>query len=175
MLKLGKMKRTIALAAATLSIAAGATIVGTGSASAAIGCAGGDGCNHQTVIMFDGASYSSTQEWWGPYTVLKLQSDGNLVLYCQSNGNLGKPVWATNTSVWWPTNGQADFASDGNLNVWDIAGTERIKVAWSSNTPGGYEAIVQADGNFVIYNSSGTALGGSYTYHQCPGTEAYWG
>lgn len=50
-------------------------------------------------INMDGSTYGSSKEFWGPFTVLKMQIDGNLVLYCQSNGNLGSAIWATATDL----------------------------------------------------------------------------
>ncbi len=176
MLKLGKTKRSIALAAATLSIAAGATIVGAGSASATIGCTGGDGCSHQTTIYFNNASYYPTTEWWGPFTELKMQSDGNFVLYCASNG---QPIWASGTSTWWPyDHNYLQFQNNGNMTIWQSdANSGGVYPVWNTNTPTAHEAIVQADGNFVIYDSSGNPVWNSGTYHpsNCPATWGYWG
>ena len=51
--------------------------------------------------------------------------------------------------------------------------------AWTSLTKPpthatrGVEAVVQADGNFVIYDSNNTPLWSSNTYHVCPGTAGY--
>jgi hypothetical protein len=177
MLKLGKTKRAITMTAATLALAGGATLMGAGSANAAIGCTGGDGCSHQTTIYFNNASYRGTTEWWGPNTVLKMQTDGNFVLYCSANGD---PIWATNTDVSsWPyDHNYLQFQNNGNMTIWQTdslsGGTYPV---WNTNTPTAHEAIVQADGNFVIYDSSGNALWSSNTYHpsNCSGTSAYWG
>jgi hypothetical protein len=62
------------------------------------------------------------------------------------------------------------------MTIWNFnESTGSQTPAWNTNTPGGYEAIVQVDGNFVIYNSAGTALWASGTYHVCPGTQGYYG
>ncbi|WP_052443371.1 hypothetical protein [Streptacidiphilus neutrinimicus] len=176
MLKLGKTKRALAMAAAAVALAGGATLAGAGSANASFGCTGGDGCNHQTAIRFDNSSYYGNHEWWGPFTELKMQTDGNFVLYCNANGN---PIWASNTDVSYsPYHNYLQFQNNGNMTIWQYSslggGTYPV---WNTNTPNAYEAIVQADGNFVIYNSSGTALWSSNTYHpsNCPATAGYWG
>ncbi|WP_042433448.1 hypothetical protein [Streptacidiphilus anmyonensis] len=178
MLNLGKTKRAIAMTAATLAVAAGATVAAAGSASATIGCTGGDGCSHQTTIMFDNGSYYGTSEWWGPNTVLKMQTDGNFVLYCTANG---KPIWATGTNF--VSDGfitrYLQFQYNGNMTIWndDSLSYPHVTPVWNTNTPTAHEAIVQADGNFVIYDSSGNALWSSNTYHpnNCSATWGYWG
>jgi hypothetical protein len=186
MLNFDKTRRTIAMTAAALALAGGATITAAGSASAAIGCTGGDGCSHQTSIFFQNQDFASAfgnVNWWGPNTVLRLQPDGNLVLYCQQGGNIGAAKWATNTLNGWADTPGAHliFQSTGNMSLWHsyVGGSEHA--VWSSQTSPptindrGYEAIVQADGNFVIYDASGNALWSSGTFHKCDGTGGYWG
>jgi hypothetical protein len=189
MLKLGKTQRAIALAAATLALVGSATIT-TASAAYASGCTGGSGCSHQTTIYFTDFAgmpgYEGTTEWWGPATVLKMQSDGNLVLYCQGYGS-SSAKWATGTVIPWNSpadNGMVDFQNSGNMSVWweyPNFGPPSYSAKWVSKTEpptindrGAY-AVVQADGNFVIYDSAGVALWATNTYHACPGTLGYWG
>ncbi|MEU2718089.1 hypothetical protein [Streptomyces sp. NPDC007205] len=187
--KLNKARRAIAMTAATLTVAVGATITDAGSAGATIGCSGGDGCSHQTTIYMDGRSYSPTHEWWGPFTVLKMQSDGNLVLYCQGQGS-SQAKWATGTAYnrAFPYVLFEGGSGGGSMVVYDsvLINTPngsyfQNQAEWSSLTKppthstSGTEAIVQADGNFVIYDAYGNALWSSNTYHACPGTGGYWG
>lgn len=143
--------------------------------AASLVCTGGDGCSHQTLIRFDNTDYDATHEWWGPFTVLKMQTDGNLVLYCQGQGST-KPVWSSGTNTIYPGLSDALFQSSGNLSLWRTYGTVDRHATWVSRTDGhaGNVAIVQADGNFVIWSSTGQALWASNTYHQCPGTQGYW-
>jgi hypothetical protein len=190
MLNLGKTKRAVAMAAAGLALAGGLTVTAAGSASATIGCTGGDGCNHQTTIYMNGSTYAASKEFWGPFTVLKMQTDGNLVLYCQSNGNLGSAIWASGTDL----NNSSPYvefeggSGGGSMVIYQNvlhtspAGGSWISTdaVWSSLTKPpthstrGTEAIVQADDNFVIYDAYGNALWSSGTYHDC-GNDGYWG
>lgn len=189
MFKVNKTIRAIVTAAATLAVAAITTAGSASATAAAIGCTGGDGCSHQTTIHMDGTSYSPVHEWWGPFTVVKMQSDGNLELYCQGQGS-SNAVWSTGTGYHraYPYVLFEGGAGGGSMVVYDsvLINTPngsyfQNQAEWSSLTKPpthstrGAEAIVQADGNFVIYDGSGNALWSSNTYHACPGTAGYWG
>ncbi|MEU4230011.1 hypothetical protein AB0F17_37450 [Nonomuraea sp. NPDC026600] len=75
--------------------------------------------------------------------ILRLQEDGNLVLYKN-----GWPVWQAPNS--WGRGDSAVFQEDGNFVVYDSAGSP----IWASQTwqRGAFLAI-QDDGNVVIYDS----------------------
>src|SRR5690242_4348055 len=79
--------------------------------------------------------------------VLALQADGNLVVYTQR----GLPLWASNTAghvdVWY-----LQMGPDGNLVLRD----QDDQAVWASRTDGhpGAWAIMQDDGNFVIYDAA---------------------
>jgi hypothetical protein len=75
-------------------------------------------------------------------TVLRLQQDGNLVLYKE-----GRPVWQAPKT--WSHGVSAVFQPDGNFVVYGRGGTP----IWASGTwhKGAYLAV-QDDGNLVIYN-----------------------
>ncbi|WP_042366431.1 hypothetical protein [Streptacidiphilus neutrinimicus] len=181
MLKL-RTRRAAAMAAATLTLAGGAMFAAAGTASATIGCTGGSGCNNQTTIYFNDTFYPnsntpSTMEWHSPTITLKMQTDGNLVLYCVADGSA---VWATGTNLSWSQQSsnyrKVQFQRNGNMTIWNFnESTGSQTPAWNTNTPNAYEAIVQVDGNFVIYDGSGNALWSSGTYHRCGGTAGYWG
>jgi hypothetical protein len=89
---------------------------------------------------------------------LRLQSDGNLVLYFLGVGTSG-PIWASNTA------GNpvldANMQDDGNFVLYKTNGTP----IWASNTAGnpGATVVVQDDGNVVVYNSNGTPLWATHT------------
>ncbi len=75
--------------------------------------------------------------------ILRLQNDGNLVLYNSDN----KILWSSNTKD--KNVGTANMQKDGNFVIKDVYGT----VVWATNTngnPGAY-LVVQDDGNVVIY------------------------
>jgi hypothetical protein len=80
---------------------------------------------------------------------LRMQSDGNLVLYANQN----VPIWASNTDT---PGAYAVMQADGNLVLYQPRGSDRTAV-WSSGTPGRGRStlVMQSDGNLVIYGPSG--------------------
>lgn len=110
---------------------------------------------------------------------LVMQEDGNLVLY-----NKKKPVWASHTqnTLLKPNDvllpGERIFSydeqyevtmqTDGNLVLYGATGA-----LWSTHTWGipGNHAILQKDGNLVVYTTAGRALWSSKT-HGHPGDYA---
>ena len=86
--------------------------------------------------------------------ILKMQDDGNLVLYQYGNGVTGKALWHSST-YGSGSNCSAIFQADGNLVVYNASNL----ALWASGTCGsGARMALQHDGNLVIYNSSGSAL-----------------
>jgi hypothetical protein len=81
---------------------------------------------------------------------LRLQEDGNLVLYSQDS----QPLWASGTD------GQdvstATMQDDGNLVLYSSGGD----AVWAANTFGNDRAylVLQDDGNLVIYSAAGAPL-----------------
>jgi hypothetical protein len=109
------------------------------------------------LVFHDGlgnvVGISGTQNY--PGDVLRVQDDGNVVIY-QS----GNPLWSTQTAGveagLYLTPGQSVFSPNGNfqLNLTDIelnlTGPHAVDwVADSTDFP--IEAILQTDGNFVLY------------------------
>ncbi|MFI6408964.1 hypothetical protein [Streptomyces sp. NPDC050548] len=87
---------------------------------------------------------------------LRMQTDGNFVLYDENN----KPRWATMT---FGSNYHAVFQADGNLVVY----TASNQPVWASQT-GGHDGSIlrlQGDGNMVIYSGGSTAIWASNTQH----------
>nr|WSY51001.1 hypothetical protein OG999_13370 [Streptomyces sp. NBC_00886] len=86
---------------------------------------------------------------------LRMQSDGNFVLYDENN----KARWATMT---FGSNYHAVFQADGNLVVY----TSGNHPVWASQTAGHNGAVLrlQGDGNMVIYTGS-TPIWASNTQH----------
>jgi hypothetical protein len=81
---------------------------------------------------------------------LRLQGDGNLVLY----GPDGQPLWATGTDG--QEVGTAPMQDDGNLVLYSPGGDP----VWASDTfgNGGAYLVLQDDGNLVIYAADGSPL-----------------
>ncbi|WP_439681196.1 hypothetical protein [Embleya sp. MST-111070] len=194
------MGKALGAALTTVLLAVTLTVVGAPAAHAAsLGCvtlngAGSDPCTHQTSIEINltSTSYSangSRHDWWGPFTVLRMQKDNNLVLYCQSGGRIGRAVWASNT-VGANYDAGVTFGGLGHVKVWrtnwrtnpanpgapPFLATSNV---WDSNTDtggAGAQLLVQADGNLVIWNTTfERAMWASNTYHACGnGDQNYW-
>lgn len=133
---------------------------------------------YETVLQTDGnlVEYGPSGVVWASHTgfgnggTLIMQADGNLVIYAPG----GKPAWSSNTA---PAHSpRLSIQTDGNLVVYDSSG----RPMWSSlggrtslsgdslyagqslassqalwSADGRYDAIVQTDGNFVVYGPSG--------------------
>jgi hypothetical protein len=82
---------------------------------------------------------------------LVMQTDGNLVLYLESQGEV---LWASQTEG--IGGAYAVMQSDGNFVVYSTAG----RALWASGTNGdvGDELVLQPDGNLVVYGSNGPPL-----------------
>lgn len=150
-----------------------------------------DPCTHQTSIEINVNSttygaYGSRHDWWGPFTVLRMQRDGNLVLYCQNGGQIGRAVWASNTASSNYDTG-VTFGGLGHVKVWRTYWKQNLggpiflakDIMWDSNTDtggAGASLVVQADGNLVIWNTTfNYAMWASNTYHACGnGDQNYW-
>ncbi|WP_199828598.1 hypothetical protein [Streptomyces sp. WM6372] len=94
---------------------------------------------------------------------LVLQCDGNLVLYRNSDNHA---MWAAGTDVLPQAPSTLGFSSRGML--WLHAGDSTACVI-VKNVYGG-RAVVQDDGNFVVYRADGTAAWSSGTYNNRQGT-----
>jgi surface antigen len=86
------------------------------------------------LVLHNGAGQAlwNAGTWGHPGDYLALQNDGNLVIYSPSN----QPLWYTHTTASkLPANGSLTGASDQYLMSAD----------------GQYRAVMQSDGNFVVY------------------------
>ncbi|MCX2841989.1 hypothetical protein OQJ59_10195 [Microbulbifer thermotolerans] len=101
---------------------------------------------------------------------LRMQLDGNLVLYKNSNT---KALWATNTEG--NRGARAVMQTDGNLVVYSATNG----VLWASHTTFNYHAklVVQNDGNLVIYTEDGDPIWDSDTVQEVCTTKYvdHWG
>jgi hypothetical protein len=106
-----------------------------------------------------------------PGAYLQMQADGNLVLYAGSSA-----LWASNTrlpgpngcrNLWYDQQlalGESVTSCNGHVKLTFTAGELVLKVdnvqKWSSGTggSGAYTAILQHDGNFVLYNREDRAV-----------------
>jgi hypothetical protein len=89
-------------------------------------------------------------------TRLVMQSDGNLVLYRNSDN---KALWASNTANK-PVN-RVVMQNDGNLVCYDAGG----RAYWATGTDGhpGARLALQTDGNLVVYSTNNNPLWASNT------------
>jgi hypothetical protein len=108
------------------------------------------------TTMPPGTSIKSTNQCFS----LNAQSDGNLVLYRQSNG---QALWDTKT--YGRNVNRTIFQNDGNLVIYNTSN----QAVWASGTDrrGGTRLTVQDDGNFVMYNAQDQALWDSKTVTSC--------
>jgi hypothetical protein len=108
------------------------------------------------TTMPPGTTIKSTNQCFS----LNAQSDGNLVLYRQSNG---QALWDTKT--YGKNVKQTIFQNDGNLVIYNTSN----QAVWASNTDrrGGARVTVQDDGNVVMYNSQNQALWQTNTVTSC--------
>jgi hypothetical protein len=99
------------------------------------------------TTMPPGSSIKSDNQYFS----LNAQTDGNLVLYRQSNG---QALW--NTGTYGRSVKQTIFQSDGNLVIYDTNNSP----VWDSRTygRGGTRLTLQDDGNFVMYNAQNQAI-----------------
>jgi len=83
-------------------------------------------------------------------SILRLQSDGNVVLY----RNFNQVVWNTSTQSTKPN--RLIMQTDGNLVLYNQAGT----AIWNTGTQGntGARLVLQTDGNLVIYSQANTPI-----------------
>ncbi|MFJ3200119.1 hypothetical protein [Streptomyces sp. NPDC086989] len=117
---------------------------------------------HEYRYRFNGDWAQSASVW------MVIQPDNNLVIYRKSDG---KAIW--NSGTYWAKyyTMELSIADDGNLRLRDWFSP--YTVAWNAgtgNNPGAY-ALLQDDGNFVVYKADGGpgkggALWASGTYNQ---------
>ena len=123
------------------------------------GCSG-DRCikpkgNNGYALLRNGDRLTSKN---GKY-VLRMQRDGNLVLYC--NGKT--PIWVSGTYRKTVLEG-LHFQHDSNLVLYDKTGP-----IWASMThgTGASKLIVQNDGNVVLYTPSNKPVWATNTQNKC--------
>ncbi|MET9698956.1 hypothetical protein ABZY31_18785 [Streptomyces sp. NPDC006529] len=101
---------------------------------------------HEYRYWFTGDWAQSASVW------LVIQPDNNLVMYRKSDG---KAIWNTGTYGTGFQVLELRMGTDGDLFMRDWMGGK--KVVWSAgttNNPGAY-ALLQDDGNFVVYTADG--------------------
>ncbi len=129
-----------------LGTAAVASAAGSGSAPAVTAMGSAVNAPASDFIIWPRATLTKNHAWTSGNgrTVLRMQEDGNFVLYKD-----GRAAWQAKDV--WPNGDTAVFQEDGNFVVYDRGGNP----LWASGTwhKGAYLAI-QDDGNVVIYDSN---------------------
>lgn len=82
---------------------------------------------------------------------LRMQTDGNLVIYNNSNG----AIWQSGTGGG-DASSYAVMQSDGNFVVYDN-GVVRFQTG-TENNPGAYLVFQNSDANLIVYSSSNQVL-----------------
>ena len=97
-------------------------------------------------------------------TLLRMQDDGNLVVYDEYGSARWAASWTRPNVINNAT--EVDWQSDGNLVLYEQTTYPRI-AHWASDTCCGNGATlaVQADGNVVIYAANGTAKWSTTSAH----------
>ncbi|KRV48313.1 hypothetical protein AQ490_25190 [Wenjunlia vitaminophila] len=137
---------TVALATALLAV--GGVLTGAAQASAA-GSQAPAAVERTTADthVYPRATLHRNQAWTSGNgrAILRVQSDGNFVLYKE-----GRPVWQAPGA--YPNGDHAVMQEDGNFVLYDRQG----RPLWASGTwrKGAYLAI-QDDGNVVVYTREG--------------------
>ncbi|MFD6918468.1 hypothetical protein ACFWB2_10945 [Streptomyces virginiae] len=111
---------------------------------------------HQYRYWFDGDWAQSATVW------MIIQQDNNVVIYRKSDG---KAIWnsATYTTDYHTIDLRVGVDGDMTLRDW----SDMDKVAWRTGTagnPGAY-ALLQDDGNFVLYKADGGPGKGGALWH----------
>lgn len=150
-----------------------AALVGTALA-AAIGLTATDALADSAV-----ATFTLSQPDWqlntyvmenNVYSSLYLQPDGNLVLYKEVNDVGVQALWASGTNGRGVTH--LDWSASGYIKLLNSSGGIVCTIGALSPSPGG-RAVIQDDGNFVFYNTSGQATWASGTYRFSQGNLNY--
>jgi hypothetical protein len=85
------------------------------------------------------------------YKACQQGSDGHFVVYNSAN----KPIWASQKFGGQYSDGDLCMQNDGNLVTYKNGKPYWASNTWSKSPLAPYKAIMQNDGNFVIYNSQG--------------------
>jgi hypothetical protein len=117
-----------------------------------------------TLAQADWSCGQAATDWLGSSGfMLEFQCDGNLVLYALGPES-ETPIWASGTDTTAAKKPVTlDFSASGYIKLIDSAGTIVCTMGALNPAPGG-QAVVQNDGNFVFYNTSGTATWATGTY-----------
>ena len=96
-----------------------------------------------------------------------MQTDGNLVVYIRGSGADNYPIWASKTNKACCGGFSLSMQSDNNLVVYSSKKQSNGGAVWATGAlckgKPAY-AVMQNDGNFVVYASDRTAIWASGTY-----------
>ncbi|MGK4579257.1 hypothetical protein [Kitasatospora sp. HPMI-4] len=143
-----KFRNYFSVALASTALAVGGVLAGSAYAAAPSATTGHTASATKSVRsdshFYPPATLYKNQAWTSGNgrTVLRVQEDGNFVLYKD-----GRPAWQAPNA--WPNGNAAVMQEDGNFVLYDAGG----HALWASGTwhRGAYLSV-QDDGNVVVYD-----------------------
>ena len=121
-------------------------------------------CRNSLIVgdlLTEGQSLTSKNDKY----FVSMQRDGNVVVYKRGSGLNNYAIWASKTDKAWCGKFFLTMQMDNNLVAYSTAKKDAVAV-WASGSTcrtAPAKAVMQDDGNFVVYAKDGTAIWASGT------------